>query len=108
MPFHELPPAVATSGLEMAFASYPFLGETVNGDGLFVETGRAVDAGVSEAGVKGGLAQFQHVGLAACLANRPAGSTPAEIVTELVAALQLYVGPSWPDDDTTAVCMRRN
>jgi hypothetical protein len=41
MPFLEFPPLPAHPGLDIAAFTEPFLGETVNGDGLFVEAGRA-------------------------------------------------------------------
>jgi Stage II sporulation protein E (SpoIIE) len=40
MPFQQVPPDVAVPGFEMASATQPFFGETVNGDALFVESGR--------------------------------------------------------------------
>jgi hypothetical protein len=40
MPFQPIPPDVVLPGFEMAAATLPCHGETVNGDGLFVETGR--------------------------------------------------------------------
>lgn len=41
MPFQQIPPDVILHGFELASATQPFLGETVNGDALFVEVGRS-------------------------------------------------------------------
>jgi sigma-B regulation protein RsbU (phosphoserine phosphatase) len=236
MPFEQIPPDVVLPGFEMAAATHPYQGETVNGDGLFVETGRhdgafllllvdvmghgpqtagtmgviqawlglaaaenrqptdllrslhlvleplwqtnftfataltvlvdgatgdvvAANAGqpeplagrprggwqawpvsggiplgipqpiplypqaianlplghcllmftdgVSEAGARAGRPQFQRAGLGTVLTGLPAGAIPAGIVSRLLAALQNYVGATWPEDDTTVVCLRR-
>jgi serine phosphatase RsbU (regulator of sigma subunit) len=40
MPFQQVPPDVIFPGLEIASSSHPYKGEMVNGDALFVETGR--------------------------------------------------------------------
>jgi serine phosphatase RsbU (regulator of sigma subunit) len=63
--------------------------------------------GVTEAGARSGAPQFQHAGLPAFLAGLPATATPSQIVSRLLTAVQAHVGPTWPDDDTTAVCLRR-
>lgn len=41
MPFSPLPPSLVLGDVEIASLSVPCRGETVSGDGLFVETGRA-------------------------------------------------------------------
>lgn len=41
MPFQQAPPDPVLPGFAFAFASHPYRGETVNGDALFVEMGRA-------------------------------------------------------------------
>jgi hypothetical protein len=41
MPFSQFPPDVVLPGFDLASETHPFLGETVNGDAVFVETGRA-------------------------------------------------------------------
>ena len=40
MPFQQVPPDVVLPGFEVASASQPYQGETVNGDALFAETSR--------------------------------------------------------------------
>ncbi len=63
--------------------------------------------GVTEAGAKSGVGLFQRGPLAAFLGGLPDGAAPAEVVARLEAALRAYVGAAWPDDDTTAFCLRR-
>jgi sigma-B regulation protein RsbU (phosphoserine phosphatase) len=63
--------------------------------------------GVTEAGAKSNVPQFQHGALDAFLTARAAGETPANIVPDLCAALQSHVGATWPDDDTTLTCVQR-
>ncbi len=62
--------------------------------------------GVSEAG-RGKSSLFQGRPLQAFLAGQPAGTTPQQVVDELLQALQGHVGAGWPEDDTTIVCVRR-
>jgi hypothetical protein len=45
--------------------------------------------------------------LAAFLAGLPAGVGPPAVIAGLEAASRAHVGPAWPDDDTTAFCIRR-
>jgi serine phosphatase RsbU (regulator of sigma subunit) len=63
--------------------------------------------GVTEAGMNSSVPQFQRGALAAFLAGLPDGLPPAEILSRLGAALRAHVGADWPDDDTTAFCVRR-
>jgi serine phosphatase RsbU (regulator of sigma subunit) len=62
--------------------------------------------GVTEAGARSSVPQFQQSGLATFLTGVPATATPAEIVQGLLAALNAHVGATWPDDDTTVFCLR--
>jgi serine phosphatase RsbU (regulator of sigma subunit) len=66
--------------------------------------------GVTEAGANVrpvARPQFQNAELPNLLAGLPLSATPSEVVGALMTALQNHVGPNWPDDDTTAVCLRR-
>jgi serine phosphatase RsbU (regulator of sigma subunit) len=63
--------------------------------------------GVTEGGAKSGVPQFQYGGLQALLHGLPATAMAAEVVSASVRALRLHVGAGWPDDDTTAFCLRR-
>jgi serine phosphatase RsbU (regulator of sigma subunit) len=68
----------------------------------------AFSDGVTEAGAPAGLPHFQHSHLPAFLAGLPEGRKPAEVINGLMTALQGYVGANWPEDDTTAGCLRRD
>jgi serine phosphatase RsbU (regulator of sigma subunit) len=61
--------------------------------------------GVTEAG-QGKSFQFQQGALQAYLAGLPAGTTPEQAIEGLLQELRLHVGTTWPEDDTTALCLR--
>jgi serine phosphatase RsbU (regulator of sigma subunit) len=63
--------------------------------------------GVTEGGAKAGVGQFQHGPLAAHLGGLPAGASAGTVIAALESALRAHVGPAFPDDDTTAFCVRR-
>lgn len=73
-----------------------------SGDSLLAFTDGITEAGAHTPGV----AQFQHGGLAAFLTDLPE-EEPVEVVGGLMTALSDHVGATWPDDDTTAFCLRR-
>lgn len=66
----------------------------------------AFSDGVAEAG-RGKSSQFQHGPLQAFLSGLPTGATAAQLVTALFGTLRSYVGPDWPEDDATVVCLLR-
>jgi serine phosphatase RsbU (regulator of sigma subunit) len=68
----------------------------------------AFSDGVTEAGAHSGLPQFQHARLPALLGGLPVGMKAVEVMTALMTTLQGHVGANWPEDDTTACCLRRD
>ncbi|MBY0228498.1 MAG: serine/threonine-protein phosphatase [Gemmataceae bacterium] len=64
--------------------------------------------GITEAGSKVGLPQFQGARLQAALAAIPPSAASARIVADLRSAVAAHVGLRWPDDDATAVCLQHS